>query len=94
MIFQIIVRAFYDIHCTLTGVEIVSCSVLPTGSGMGGSSVLAAVIIDAINARMGDSMSREMLMYTVSTFAMVFPYNTSDIIATVHADRSPKSSRF
>lgn len=30
------------------GLEIVSCSLIPSGSGMGGSSILAAVIIKAL----------------------------------------------
>lgn len=36
------------ILCNNGGLEIISCSLIPSGSGMGGSSILAAVIIKAL----------------------------------------------
>lgn len=48
------------------GLQITTNSLLPTGSGMGGSSVLAAVIIQAIVTRMGKTLSLENLHYLVS----------------------------
>lgn len=70
IVLRYIVEVFISSHCVISGIEIVSCSVLPTGSGMGGSSVLAAVVVHAINTRLGDSTSREMLMHTVKTSAV------------------------
>lgn len=48
------------------GLEIASCSLLPAGSGMGGSSILAAVIIQSIYARLGKMIQLDYLSYLVS----------------------------
>jgi galactokinase/mevalonate kinase-like predicted kinase len=57
----------YDSH--EAGVEICSFSALPAGSGMGGSSILAAVIIQAVLELMNRCCSLELLQRMVySTF--------------------------
>ncbi len=47
------------------GIEVVCTSKLPSGSGMGGSSILAACIIKAVSAIVNVTVSNEDLIYLV-----------------------------
>ena len=47
------------------GLEIACCSDLPTGSGMGGSSILASAALTAVSHVLGMRLSRESLVYLV-----------------------------
>jgi galactokinase/mevalonate kinase-like predicted kinase len=47
------------------GIEIACCSALPAGSGMGGSSVLASVVIQALASLLERDCSSEDLVYLV-----------------------------
>jgi len=48
------------------GIEIGGISTLPTGSGMGGSSILAAAVVTALGALLGRSQHEAELVYCVS----------------------------
>ena len=48
------------------GIEVVCVSSLPPGSGMGGSSIVAAAVISAVGTLLGLSFSKESLVYLVS----------------------------
>jgi hypothetical protein len=53
------------------GIEIVGISSLPAGSGMGGSSILAAAVLAAVGALFGLDMTPESLVYLVSEVEQV-----------------------
>jgi hypothetical protein len=48
------------------GIEVACCSALPAGSGMGGSSIVAAAALAAVAALLGRRLSREALVYLAS----------------------------
>lgn len=48
------------------GLEISICSLLPAGSGMGGSSILAAAVLQALSSALSSQLSLEALVYLVN----------------------------
>lgn len=53
------------------GLEIVCLSNLPTGSGMGGSSILAATVLQAIATALHSQLSNELVIYLVGQVEQV-----------------------
>lgn len=58
------------------GIEIAGISSLPAGSGMGGSSVLAAAVLSAVGSLFGLDMTADSLVYLVSEVEQVMTTGT------------------